>query len=448
MLAGLFQANGSTERDAADADATPPTVAVNNNLMQTKFESDDEDAEDGTSKNVGELTISNAEPVAFNHLTGHFTEALVGGGTSASDQTASWGGTPVIRPAVMNNDNDALPEMSDYTTLNGTDNGMHVVGAGDGVDGTESARAGGRLAEKDAGGNEEIIDNIVANWSDDGDNLDGDGNQIIMNGLALNRGLNGGALVLPAAHGGGVEGAKQIMLLLSAADDFGDRDIGKGGDYKLIAAKTGYMVTVLDNMGNSVGDSAAGDTPVFGGVSAEEEEDAKSARIIVNGIRVTVNAGDCDGGDDDMTVMGPWTASELTALGLGGASEGFGGLESMGMIKFMRAGLKCTVPYGDGDQAGLVELEAPDGVPIKNDRTYEAGTLVLEEMNSDRTFVITGQALLKLLLPDATFAASWSLKSPPSSNDPARTMITPTGAENVDITNGDIITRQMVTLDN
>ena len=65
------------------------------------------------------------------------------------------------------------------------------------------------------------------------------------------------------------------------------------------------------------------------------------------------------------------------------------------MIKFMRAGLECTAPYGDGDQANLVELEAPDGVPIKNDRTYKAGTLVMEEMNSDRTFITTGQALLE-----------------------------------------------------
>ena len=90
------------------------------------------------------------------------------------------------------------------------------------------------------------------------------------------------------------------------------------------------------------------------------------------------------------------------------------------MIKFMRAALKCVVPYGDGDQGNLTQLESPDGVPIKNDRTYEAGTLVVEEMNSERTFVTTGQALLKLLLPNATFAASWSLKSPPSMDDVER----------------------------
>ena len=32
---------------------------------------------DPTTKNVGDLSVDNAEPVAFNHLTGHFTEALV-----------------------------------------------------------------------------------------------------------------------------------------------------------------------------------------------------------------------------------------------------------------------------------------------------------------------------------------------------------------------------------
>ena len=408
---GRFGTAGTERTTLADPTADPPTVAINDNRMQTEFDGAD-DATDNTSKNVGEMTISNAEPVAFNHLTGHFTEALVGA-AGGSDQTASWGGTPVIRPAVMNNDNDALMAMSDYTTLNGTNNGTHMVG------GTDSARAGGRLAEKDAGGNETLIDNVVAGWTDDGDNLDGDGMQIITDGLALNRGLNGGALVLPAAHGGGVEGAKQIMLLLSVADDFGDRAIAKGGDYKLIAAKTGYMVTVLDNMGNSMSDPDAGDDPVFGGIKADEV-DAKSARIIVEGISVTVDAGDCNGGEDDTVVMGPWTVGELAALGMGGASEGFGGVASMGMIKFMRAALKCTVPYGDGDQAELVQLESPDGVPIKNDRTYDAGTLITEEKNTERTFVTTGQALLKLLLSDATFAASWSLKSPPSSDDAER----------------------------
>ena len=298
---------------------------------------------------------------------------------------------------------------ADYSTLDGTDTATGTM-------------AGGRLAEKDAGGNEKIIYNDVVGWADDGDNLDGDGLQIIENGDALNRGLNGGALVLPAAHGGGVPGAKQIMLLLSAADDYEvDKDTG---NYRLIPAKTGYMVTLLDNMGNSMMDADAADPPIFGGVTDEEEEDAKSAMIIVDGIQVWVDAGGCNDGEDDAPIKGPWTVGHLTELIDTGASGDFGGLKTMGAIKFHRTALKCVVEYGDGDQAGLLALEAPDGVPIENDRTYDAGTQVVEEMNSERTFVTTGQALLKLLLPDATFAASWSLKSPPSSDDDARSEIT------------------------
>ena len=52
------------------------------------------------SKNVGDLNIANAEPIAFNHLTGHFTEAFDSTVTSGTDQSASWGGSPVVRPAV------------------------------------------------------------------------------------------------------------------------------------------------------------------------------------------------------------------------------------------------------------------------------------------------------------------------------------------------------------
>ncbi len=57
-----------------------------------------------------------------------------------------------------------------------------------------------------------------------------------------------GALVLPALHGGGAM-AHQIMLMLSAADDFGGP-----GKYKLMAAKTGYAVTLMDTMGDALAD--------------------------------------------------------------------------------------------------------------------------------------------------------------------------------------------------
>ena len=63
---------------------------------------------DATSKNVGDLSVGNAQPVSFNHLTGSFTEALVSTDTGGADQTASWGGTPIIRPAVAMTDNMGL----------------------------------------------------------------------------------------------------------------------------------------------------------------------------------------------------------------------------------------------------------------------------------------------------------------------------------------------------
>ena len=142
---------------------------LSNNLMLTEFTAPDDnpDADDNTSKNVGELAIGNAEPISFNHLTGHFTEALVGG-SSGPDQTASWGGAPVIRPAVNNNNN--MDMLGNYTTLNGTN-----------PDGQTPSR-GGRLAEKDAGGNETIMYNLVENWGVGTDNM---GDSAIANGACF-----------------------------------------------------------------------------------------------------------------------------------------------------------------------------------------------------------------------------------------------------------------------
>ena len=60
---------------------------------------------DVSTKNVGGLSVSNAIAISFNHLTGHFTEALSGTAAGGSDQTASWGGTPIVRPAVGNTAN-------------------------------------------------------------------------------------------------------------------------------------------------------------------------------------------------------------------------------------------------------------------------------------------------------------------------------------------------------
>ena len=96
---------------------------------------------DATSKNVGDLSIKNAQPVSFNHLTGNFTEALTSTADGGADQTASWGGTPVVRPAVdtpANNDGS-------HGRLHNSDWYERT----DEIDGF-----GGRLAEKDAAGME------------------------------------------------------------------------------------------------------------------------------------------------------------------------------------------------------------------------------------------------------------------------------------------------------
>ena len=224
--------------------------------------------------------------------------------------------------------------------------------------------------------------------------------------------------MLPALHGGSEEETHQIALLLSAADEFGTTHTGK---YKLIAAKTGYKVSLIDNMGDALPDPAAESGPVFGGTDAPEAPEGVS--IIVEGIQVMTNAdlGKCSGTPID----GYWNLSNLTALVPEAASgnKDFAGLDAMltgadnaspGWIKFMRTALTCKKDYGDGDAAFGSTIEDADGVPTKDERTYTAGTLIVEEASEDRSFVTTGQALLKFLTADSTFAASWSLKSPPS----------------------------------
>ena len=445
------------------------------NKDEAKKEQADGSSMDESTKNVGDLTVSNAEPIAFNHLTGHFTEALTSTGAGGSDQTASWGGTPIVRPAVANTANgmvtfsnaaasDAMDRMvymmGDYYPLNGKDP-MPVVDHTDTATGPlgwlslddhnaiertpavgdtpaelitplETAATlpddtvatnfdnaavvgfrGGRLAEKDAGGAE------AANVVTKGGMRSGyKPPSKIKNEAVVNRGLNGGALVLPALHGGSGEETHQIMLFLSAADTFG----GAGG-YKLVKALTKYAVTVHDNMGNVLPNPA--DNRIFGGTGGPT---LAGTSIIVEGIRVITDAAACGGKPsnidenmvDESMLDGYWTLANLISdipTASSGAKD-FAGLDAMldpmknatpGFIKFKRAALKCTNEYGDGNN------DDGDGVPATDNRTYEGGTLIVEQTNTDRAFVTTGQVLLKFLTPDATFAASWSLKSPPSS---------------------------------
>ena len=231
---------------------------------------------------------------------------------------------------------------------------------------------------------------------------------VVTKGSGMNRGLNGGALVLPALYGGSAEQTHQVMLFLSAADHFGG-----AGKYSLMAAKTKYTVTVHDNAGNILSDPA--DDRVFGGAGASE---IAGTSIIVEGIEVTTDAAAC-GGEEENMLEGAWTLADLTGL-VPAASSGtgkFAGLDATldpaknaapGFIKFMRAGLECKMDYGDGDSAD------GDATPAVDERTYKGGTLIVEKASTDRAFVTTGQALLKFLTPNSTFAASWSLKSPPS----------------------------------
>ena len=369
---------------------------------------------DDTSKNVGDLSVTNAEPVAFNHLTGHFTEALTSTADGGTDQTASWGGTPVVRPAVDTPAN-AMLRMVDYTTLNGMN-----------ADDTE----GGHLAEKDAAGMEvnthgaggHTVAGFLNTGSNhpDGTNVENPGDATtggkIENGPRNQRGINGGALVLPALHGGG-DRAHQIMLLLSAADDFGG-----AGKYSLIPAMTGINVVLMDPMGNPLDmEDAAGD-PVFGSGAEADDADVASTQIIVNGVQVMTDAdlAKCTG----TMIDGPWSLAHLTSIVPEASAGGkkFAGLDadpgmmtaSPGWIKFARTALTCEKNYGDGDSANLASVEIPDGVPVSDLRTFTGGTLIVEEKSQNRAFVTTGRALLKFITPDATFAASWTLKSPPS----------------------------------
>ena len=357
---------------------------------------------DTTSKNVGDLNVGNAEPVSFNHMTGQFTEALTSTATGGADQTASWGGTPVVRPGV-DDTNNAMATVMNYWTLTGEN---------------AEADGGGRLAEKDAGGSEVNVHGA------DGHEVTGfaaieDGNEIV-NGTRDIRGIGGensGALVLPALYGGGAE-TKQIMLLLSVADSFGDP-----GAYALIPAMTGYNVILMDQMGNPLDMEDAASDPVFGGGAEAEDADSASTMIIVNGIGVMTNAdlAKCTG----TMIDGPWTLDHLTGLVPEATAGGkkFAGLDAMtdpmmnaspGWVKIARTDLTCKKDYGDGDAADLTAIENADGVPVEDERTYTAGTLIVEETSQDRAFVTTGRALLKFITADSTFAASWTLKSPAS----------------------------------
>ena len=406
----------------ADADAGPGDNRDSYTHQQHATEDERCKDADGSSKNVDDgLSVDTAQPIVFNHITGHFTEALVGTDAGGSDQTASWGGTPVVRPAVQNT-NNAMGNIRDYQIL-------------DGANAADENAVGGRLAEKDAGGMEVNVHgagHLVPAGNDQMDGFlvsDDNDNKIVggdvprhIRGIGVTTtgataGATAGALVLPALHGGGDE-TQQIMLLLSVADSFGDP-----GAYELIPAMTGYMVTPMDQAGNPLDMEAAGEGQVFGGGAEAEDAEDSSAAIIVNGINVMTDAdlSKCSG----TAIAGPWTLAHLTGLVPEASAGGkdFAGLDAMldpmvnaspGWVKFARSNLTCTKDYGDGDAHNLTSIEVADGVPVEDERTYTAGTLIVEETVQNRAFVTTGRALLKFITADSTFAAAWTLKSPAS----------------------------------
>ena len=209
-----------------------------------------------------------------------------------------------------------------------------------------------------------------------------------------------GAMVLPSLSGVS-EMSDQIILFLSVADD------GTApGEYMLIPAMTAIDVTLMDAMGNPLEMmSAAADPGIVGGGTEDPDAEAPSTTIIVNGINVEVDAGDCiESGD---SIDGPWRLSDLTNL-VPEATAGHGdftGLDDGGMmdmmnaspgwIKFARGSLKCEDDFGDTDPPDLV-TELADGVPAVDKRTYEAGTLIVEEPTTSRTFVTTGTSLVEV----------------------------------------------------
>ena len=101
------------------------------------------DQADGTSvdestKNVGDLNVGNAVPIAFNHLTGNFTEALTSTASGGADQTASWGGTPIVRPTVSNTANGMLT-YSNAAASDADNRGVYMMGDYHALDGMNSA---------------------------------------------------------------------------------------------------------------------------------------------------------------------------------------------------------------------------------------------------------------------------------------------------------------------
>ena len=361
----------------------------------------DEDAEDATMKNVGDLTVENSQPAAFNYLTGHQTTAQTESTSGGSDQTASWAMNALTRMAMVGTAGvDPGP-------------GYEILSGSVGEDNTAN-----RLQEVIHGGDTTVTNTTMA----DGYVLIEGGNagepDTEKNTEVTYGGVNWGALVWASLHS---PAAHQEVQLISVADDYG-KD-GEFGDYKLIPARTKYKVVPHDAMGRVYMAPDADDPPVFRG-GDEEDMEAPSPDIAVSGISVMIDPGDCGG----MMVDGGFSLADLMGQvpGIGAGNDDFTGVNSMvdpmmeamnrsmGWIKFLRHTQKCEVNYGDMDGAYLTASEDPDGIPVDDKRTLTTGTLVMEPEDNrhtmtDRIFVTGGYVMLVFETPDATFGAAWNL---------------------------------------
>ena len=87
---GMGNIDACGELKTSQGSATEDADAGDNNLMLINPNPDGDieacSDEDDTSANVAAWGVGEAEVISFNHLTGHFTEALVGTGSGGSDQ--------------------------------------------------------------------------------------------------------------------------------------------------------------------------------------------------------------------------------------------------------------------------------------------------------------------------------------------------------------------------
>ena len=410
-----------------------------------------------TTKNVGALTVDTAEPIAFNHLTGHHTTAQTSSIAGGADQTASWAVTALARPALMDmatlsadqtsvvadttapdldTDTPATEAvkrdlvdqargmiMPDYVVLDGDDSETDPTDAeddGDAVpaDGGDDDHLNRRLAAKHAGGS--YVRNLADKSIGTRGGTDGAGANTVaetkrMGDASDNWVISGGALVWSSLHATAHE--DQMVHFLSVADD----GYGTPGGYKLISAKTQYKVNLRDNMTNLL-PAPKSDSNRFGGV--DDPDEPAGLAILVEGLGVWIGAADCEQPDEDM--RDGWSLANLTEIVPEAATgtKKFAGLDAMAMdpaknsssgwVAFKRDdSLSCSDNFGDGDPPTST-AEVDDDIVAVDKRTFTGGTLVVEYTETARTFVTVGQVVLRYNTPASTFGASWWLASPPA----------------------------------